>query len=74
MPHFPSFLPPLFFGMQTVAFTIFAPYLLLRFYKFPTYLQRANVCKSVFFFRQVSYLRVDYYKSYKLLINLRLTS
>ena len=23
MPHFPSFLHPLFFGMQTVAFTIF---------------------------------------------------
>ena len=72
MPHFPSFLHPLFFGMQTVAFTIFAPYLLLRFYKFPTYLQGANVCKSIFC-RQVSYVRVDY-KSYKLRINLRLTS
>ena len=34
-------------GVNIKAFAIFAPYLLLRFYKF--ILQGANLCKSIFF-------------------------
>ena len=33
-----------------IAFTIFAPYLLLCFYKFAAYLQGANLLKSIFSF------------------------
>ena len=35
-------------NLANVAFTIFAPDLLLRFYKFGIYLQGANLCKTIF--------------------------
>ena len=44
---------PSVFWYANVSFTIFAPYLLLSFYIFATYLRGANLCKSVFFFRPV---------------------
>ena len=44
---------PVFFWYANVSFTIFAPYLLLSFYFFATYLQGANFCKSILFFRLV---------------------
>ena len=40
---------PRLFWYANVSFTIFAPYLLLSFYIFATYLQGANLCKSIFF-------------------------
>ena len=42
MPHFPSYLHPLFFSMQMW-------HLLLSIYIFATYLQEANLYKSIFF-------------------------
>ena len=36
-------------NLANVAFTIFAPDLLLRFYKFGIYLQGANICAKPFF-------------------------
>ena len=41
------FLTPCFW-YANVAFTIFAIYLLLSIYIFATYLQGANLCKSIF--------------------------
>ena len=38
MPHLPLYLQPVFFGANVVL-TIFAPYLLLRFYIFATFVQ-----------------------------------
>ena len=49
------FTPPVFW-YASVAFTIFAPYLLLSFYIFATYLQEANLGKSIF--RPAIYLAV----------------
>ena len=40
---------PSVFWYANVSFTIFAPYLLLSFYIFATYLRGANLCKSIFF-------------------------
>ena len=37
------------FWYANMSFTIFAPYLLLSFYIFATYLQGANLCKSIIF-------------------------
>ena len=44
---------PSLFWYANVSFTIFAPYLLLSFYIFATYLQGANLCKSIFFLQWV---------------------
>ena len=55
-----------------MAFSNLAPYLLLRFYKFATYLLGANLCKSIFF-RPASYSRLTQ-KSHNLRIKLRLTT
>ena len=55
------FTPPVFW-YAGVAFTIFAPYLLLSFYIFATYLQEANLGKSIF--RPAFYLAV-YFKEEK---------
>ena len=43
------FTPPRLFWYANVSFTIFPPYLLLSFYIFATYLQGANLCKSIIF-------------------------
>ena len=40
---------PSLFWYANMSFTIFAPYLLLSFYIFATYLQGANLCKSIIF-------------------------
>ena len=52
MPHLPSYLhpgfTPLFYGMQMWHLPSFSPYVVLRFYKFATYLQGENLCKSIF--------------------------
>ena len=44
---------PSLFWYANVSFTIFAPYLLLSFYIFATYLKGANLCKSIFFLQWV---------------------
>ena len=50
MLHLPWFTPPwvTVFRYANVALTIFAIYLLLTIYMFATYLQGANLCKSIF--------------------------
>ena len=48
MPHLPSYLQPLFFWFTNVSFTIFAIYLLLSIFIRATYLQGANLSKSIF--------------------------
>ena len=47
MPHLPIFRLPLVW-YANLAFTIFAPYLLLAFTFFATFLQGANLGKSIF--------------------------
>ena len=47
MPHLPIFRLPLVW-YANLAFTIFVPYLLVAFTFFATYLQGANLCKSIF--------------------------
>ena len=46
MPHLSSYSHPLFYGIWSLP--SFSPYEVLRFYKFATYLQGANLCKSIF--------------------------
>ena len=48
MPHLSSYSHPLFYGIQIWPLPSFSPYEVLRFYKFATYLQGANLCKSIF--------------------------